>query len=246
MYSGIGHNVSISPNATIGRDVRIGDGTVIHEAVEIGDGTFIGPGCIIGEPLSDFFFKKNYTQPRTVIGPEAVIRSHTVIYAGSSFGEKFQTGHHAVIREYCHLAEHCVVGTFSDLQGHVTMGRYSRLHSNVHLAKGSVLGEFVFIYPFAVLTNDRFPPTTKTIAPMIGDYTQVGVHAVILAGVRVGEHCLIAANAKVTQDAADHSFLIGSPAIRKKDVRELKDDEGNALYPWPSRFSRGMPWENDL
>ncbi len=246
MYSGIGHNVSISPRATIGSDVRIGDGTVIHDAVEIGNGTFIGPGCIIGEPLSSFFSEKNYTQPRTVIGPEAVILSHTVIYAGSSFGEKFQTGHHAVIREHCRLAEHCAVGSFSDLQGHVTMGRYSRLHSNVQLAKGSVLGEFVFIYPFAVLTNDRFPPTTDIIAPVIGDYTQVGVHAVILAGVRVGEHCLIAANAKVTQDAADHSFLIGSPAIRKKDVRELKDDEGNALYPWPSRFSRGMPWENDL
>lgn len=246
MYAGIGHNVNISPRAIIGRGVRIGDGAIIHDGVEVGEGTFIGSGCIIGEPLAEFYENVDYVQPKTVIGPKSIIRSHSVIYAGSVFSEKFQTGHHAVIREHCHVAEHCVVGSFSDLQGHITMGRYSRLHSNVHLAKGSVLGEFVFIYPFAVLTNDRFPPTTETIAPTIGDYTQVGVHAVILAGVKVGAHCLIAANATVTQDAADHSFLIGSPAIHGKDVRELKEADGKALYPWRARFQRGMPWERDL
>ena len=135
---------------------------------------------------------------------------------------------------------------FSDLQGHVTMGNYCRLHSSVHLAKGSVLGDHVFIYPYAVLTNDRFPPSMTTNAPAIGHYTQIGVHAVILAGVSIGAHCLIAANATVANDVDDHSFMIGSPAVLKKDVRDLKGEDGSPLYPWPARFDRGMPWKNDM
>lgn len=242
----IGQNVIISPTAIIGEGVQIGHNTEIHDGVEIGQGSVIGRDCTIGEPLAHAHTESGYQQPRTVIGPGANIRSHSVIYAGSVFGEGLETGHHAVIREYCTIGNRCMLGTFCDLQGHVTMGDHCRLHSSVHLAKGSRLGSFVFIYPFAVLTNDRFPPTTETSAPFIGDYTQVGVHAVILAGVRVGEHCLIAANATVTRDAPDHSFLVGSPAIRKLDVRDMKDDDGQALYPWPGRFDRGMPWKNDL
>jgi acetyltransferase-like isoleucine patch superfamily enzyme len=235
----------ISPHAILGAGVRVGEGTVVHDGVEIGAGTVIGPFCIIGEPLAASYSDKEHVQPRTVIGAGSIIRSHSILYAGSTFGEGFQTGHHAVIREHCTIGEHGMVGTFSDLQGHITMGRYCRLHSNVHLAQGTRLGDFVFMYPFSVTTNDRFPPTTATTAPVIGDYTQVGVHAVIIAGVRIGQHCLVAANATVNRDAEDHSFLIGSPAVRKRDVRELTDADGGALYPWPDRFDRGMPWQND-
>jgi acetyltransferase-like isoleucine patch superfamily enzyme len=240
------NKVSISPNAIIGEGVRIGDGTVIHDGVEIGAGSVIGRDCTIGEPLAVSFTDGNYVQPSTVIGQDAIIRSHAIIYAGSTFGDGFQTGHHAVIREFCTIGNHCSVGTFADLQGHIVMGEYCRLHSSVHLAQGTNLGSYVFLYPFVVTTNDRFPPTTAIVGPVIGDYTQVGVHAVILAGVQVGAHCLIGANATVNRDVADYSFMVGSPAVRKGDVRELKDADGAPLYPWPARFDRGMPWKNDL
>jgi len=242
----IGANVSISKHATIGVGVRIGANTIIHDRVHIGDHSVVGSNCIVGEPLAAFYTDEAYTQPQTEIGDHAIIRSHSVIYAGSSFGVHFQTGHHVVIREQCTIGDHCTIGTFSDLQGHITMGNYCRLHSSVHLAKGSTLGQYVFIYPYAVLTNDRFPPTIITTAPSIGDYTQIGVHAVVLAGVAIGEHCLIAANATVARNVDDHSFMIGSPAMRKKDVREMKAEDGTALYPWTARFDRGMPWKNDL
>lgn len=229
----------VSPDAVIGDDVVIGHGAVVHAGVTIGPGTVIGSYCIIGEAPGRSVEGK---QLPTVIGAGSVIRSHTVLYAGSVFGDGFQTGHHAVVRERCVIGDHCAVGTFSDLQGHIVMGEYCRLHSNVHLAQGTRLGSFVFMYPFAVTTNDRFPPTTVPTSPVIGDYTQVGVHAVIIAGVNVGAHCLIAANSTVTRDTGDHAFMVGSPAIRRKDVRELCDADGSPLYPWKERFDRGMPW----
>lgn len=244
--SRVGRNVLISPSAIIGSGVTIGDNTAILDGVSIGDGSVIGRNCIIGERPAQLADSASGIRQLTVIGTGAIIRSHTVVYAGSSFGQGFHTGHHAVIREQCRIGDHCSVGTFCDLQGHIVMGDHCRLHSSVHLAKGSSLGNFVFIYPFAVLTNDRFPPTLSTEAPEIGDYTQIGTHAVIIAGVNVGAHCLIAANATVNRHVADHSFMVGAPAVRKGDVRELKDADGAALYPWPARFDRGMPWKNDL
>ena len=240
------HNVRISPKATIGKGVRIGDNTVIYDNVIIGENSTICNDCIIGEPLSDYYSEIDYIQPTTVIGANALVRSHTMIYAGCVIGSHFETGHHAIIREHSTIGNHCIVGTFSDVQGHVIMGNYTRLHSSVHLAKGSVLGDFVFIYPFAVLTNDRFPPSLETTAPTIGDYTQICVSAVILPGVQIGANCLIGTNATVSDDVEDFSLMLGSPAKRKGDVRELKAEDGAPLYPWNRRFDRGMPWTNAI
>jgi len=237
-----GRNVYISPTAVIGQNVRIGDNTSIYDAVEIGDNTVIANDCVIGEPTAAYYRDAMYQNRITMIGSDSIIRSHTIVYAGATAGHHFETGHHAVIREESRIGNHCRIGTFSDLQGNLKIGDHCHLHSSVHLCQGSELGDFVFVYPFVVLTNDKHPPSTETAAPKIGSYTQIGVHAVVIGGISVGEHCLIGANATVTQTFEDHSFILGSPAERKMDVRELKDNTGQQLYPWPQRFSRRMPW----
>ena len=39
-------------------------------------------------------------------------------------------------------------------------------------------------------------------------------------------------------------MVVGSPAKKIKDVRDIKSREtGESHYPWPLRFNRGMPWE---
>lgn len=46
----------------------------------------------------------------------------------------------------------------------------------------------------------------------IGDCCFIGVKAVILRGVTIGNHCLIAAGAVVTKDVPDHTIVGGVPA----------------------------------
>ena len=43
----------------------------------------------------------------------------------------------------------------------------------------------------------------------IGDYTQVGVHSVILPTVKIGENCVIGANSVVNKRLEDFSFAMG-------------------------------------
>ena len=232
-------NVHIGHNVKIGLNVRIGDNTTIYDNVIIGDNSTISNDCIIGEPTNDYYANLAYLQPVTIIGAGALIRSHTIMYAGSTFGDNFVTGHRVTIRENSVFGRNCQAGTLTDIQGNVTFGDFCKMHSNVHIGEYSTIGNYVFIYPYTVFTNDARPPSNIYKGPTIGDYSVITVHCVILPGVEIGQNCLVGANSVVNKNLPDYSFATGTPAKVLRDVRELG---GGGQYPWMHNFERGMPW----
>ncbi|MBS1735223.1 MAG: N-acetyltransferase [Bacteroidetes bacterium] len=239
-------NVRISSTATIGQNVKIGDDSVILDNVVIGDDSIICNNCVIGEPTNDYYYDENYINPKTIIGAGAMVRSHSIIYAGCVIGDNFSTGHRVTIREKMEIGNNCRVGTLCDLQGHSVMGDYCWLHSNVHIGQKSKIGNYVFIYPYTVFTNDPHPPSNICIGPQVDDYSQIAVGVILLPGVKIGKHVLIGAHSVVGKDVADYQLVVGNPAKPLKDVRELiAKDTGVSHYPWPYHFSRGMPWQEE-
>jgi acetyltransferase-like isoleucine patch superfamily enzyme len=210
--------------------------TVIYDNVEIGNNSIVCNDCVIGEPIPSYYEASTYENPPLVIGPDSLIRSHAIIYAGCSIGAGFSSGHRVTIRENS-------IGTLSDVQGNVRIGNYCRLHSNVHISQTCSIGDYVFLYPFSVMTNDPYPPSTDIKGGHIGSYSQVGVHAVILPGIRVGENCLIGANSVVSKRIPDFSLVTGDPAKVVMDIRKYAVMGKGYPYPWMKRFERGMPWE---
>ncbi len=65
---------------------------IIHPNVQLGEDVIIEDYCIIGTPFN------GYLDEKTIIGNNAIIRSHTVIYAGNTIGNNFQTGNKANIK----------------------------------------------------------------------------------------------------------------------------------------------------
>ncbi len=238
-----GRNHYVSSSAILGENVKLGDNVSIYDNVTIGSNSIIANDCVIGEPTSDYYHSENYVNTPTNIAAGALIRSHSIIYSGVSIGTQFQSGHRITIRENTVIGNHCRVGTNSDLQGFIIIGNYCQLHSNVHLCQFSSLGNFVFIYPNVVLANDTHPPTENVRGPEIGDYTQIGIQSSIIGNIQIGENCLIGAGSVITRDFDAFSLIIGSPATLKSDVRELIGLDGKPLYPWKTRFNRGMPWD---
>ena len=217
--------------------------TSIYDNVVIEDNATICNDCIIGEPLQSYYKDETYENPKTLIGKNSLIRSHSIIYAGTEFGDDFSCGHRVTIREFTKFGNNCRVGTVSDIQGYSTFGNHCWLHSNVHIGQKSTIGNFVFIYPYVVLTNDPTPPSDICNGPTVGDYSQIAVFSVLLPGVKIGKHACWGGSL-VGKDVEDYELVLGSPAKFKKDVREIKSREtGEAHYPWPVRFKRGMPWE---
>lgn len=62
----------------------------------------------------------------------------------------------------------------------------------------------------------------------VGDYSLVGIKAVILDRARIGSHCLIGANSLITDgmEVPDRSLVLGSPG---KVIRSLTDAEVETL-----------------
>jgi acetyltransferase-like isoleucine patch superfamily enzyme len=234
----------LGKNVIIGNNVKIGDGTVIYDNVEIEDDTVISNNCIIGEPLNSYYFEPDYVQPKTTISKGSLIRSHCIFYAGSTFGENFQSGHRVTIRENTTFGANCSVGTLSDIQGESEFGDFCRLHSNVHIGMKSKLGNYVFVYPYVVFTNDPTPPSDICIGPLVEDYAQIATMSVLLPGVKIGKHALVGAGSIISKDVEEYSLSVGNPGRHIKDVRDIKSRKTQeSHYPWPNRFSRGMPWE---
>ncbi len=82
-----GRNIFISPTAKLGSNVRVGDNAIIYDGVEIGDDSTICNNVVLGEPLAQYFKDPDYVNPVTIVGPGALIRSHTIIYAGCTLGD---------------------------------------------------------------------------------------------------------------------------------------------------------------
>ncbi len=62
----------------------------------------------------------------------------------------------------------------------------------------------------------------------VGDYSLIGINAVILNGVRIGKHCIIGANALIPEgkEIPDGPLVMGSPG---KVVRELTEAQMKML-----------------
>ena len=234
----------VSDKAKIGKNITIGAYVIVYDNVEIGSNVIIGPNSIIGEPIANYYKGGTYSNPKLVIGSEAIIRSGAIIYAGSTIEANFECGHRVTIRENTDIGFHTRIGTLSDIQGYCYIGNYVRIHSNVHVGQKSSIGNFVWIFPYAVLANDPHPPSNVLIGVTIEDFAVVAVKAVILPGVRVGRDAIVGAMALVRSDVPSEAVMCGNPAKQIamiRDIRSKYTDE--PPYPWCEHFERGMPWE---
>ncbi|MFA9217539.1 MAG: hypothetical protein ACEQSK_10605 [Sphingomonadaceae bacterium] len=229
----------ISPLARLGENVSIGPFTIVHEHVQIGANAVIDGFCEIGypTPLAD--------GAPLVIGAGARIRSHSVFYQGSTFGDQLVTGHRVVVREKTQAGVAFQIGTMNDIQGDCVIGDYVRCQSNVFIGKASKVGNFVWLLPYTVLTNDPHPPSNLLLGCEIGDYAAIAAMSVILPGVKVGTRALVAAHSKVHRDVAPDTVVAGNPAQYLCDTSKirLKDGSGAPAYPWTTHFRRGYPAE---
>ena len=102
------------------------------------------------------------------------------------------------------IGDHTRIGLHNTIIGPVEIG------NNVNLAQGITV----------TALNHNFSDTNKRIDEQgvstnlvtIEDDVWVGANAVILPGVTIGEHCVVAAGAIVTKDVPPHSLVAGVPA----------------------------------
>jgi acetyltransferase-like isoleucine patch superfamily enzyme len=193
----------------------------IYPNVELGEGTVVEDFCIVGAPPRG----TSAGELPTTIGEKAVIRSHTVIYAGNVIGRNFQTGNKVNIREANRIGHNVSIGTLSVIEHHVDIADHVRIHTQVFIPEYSILEEGCWIGPNVVFTNAKYPlsPGVKDnlVGPVIRKGAKIGANATLLPGVVIGEHALVGAGAVVVRDVPAEAVVAGNPARVIRQIAEL-------------------------
>jgi acetyltransferase-like isoleucine patch superfamily enzyme len=196
---------------------------IIHPSVKIGDNVLIGAFCIIGQPSQG----KQPGEEETSIGDNAVIRSHTVIYASNKIGHTFNTGHHVVIRENNRIGNNVSIGTQTCIEHHIQIDDDVRIHSQVFVPEYSKLENGSWLGPNVVLTNAKYP-RGKNVKELLDGVTicqnaKVGANVTILPGVNVGRNALIGSGSVVTKNVEENSVSVGNPAKKISRISEIQE-----------------------
>ena len=131
----------------------------------------------------------------------------------------FRLGRHSVIESYCcinnavgdiTIGHHTRIGIHNTIIGPVSIG------SHVNLAQGIVVTALNHQFLDASKRIDQQGITTRAV--VIGDDVWIGANAVVLPGVTVGNHSVVAAGAVVTKDVPPHTVVGGVPAKVIKNI----------------------------
>ena len=108
------------------------------------------------------------------------------------------------------IGDHTRIGLHNTIIGPVEIG------NNVNLAQGITVTALNHNFSD---TNKRIDEQGVSTNPVtIEDDVWIGANAVILPGVTIGEHCVVAAGAVVTKDVPPHSLVAGVPAKVIKNI----------------------------
>jgi len=190
--------------------MTIAQTAIIYPNVEFGDNVIVEDYCIIGVPF------KGQIDEKTIIGNNAIIRSHTIIYAGNKIGSNFQTGNKANIRELNKIGDNVSIGTLSVVEHHVTIADNVRIHTQAFIPEYTILDESCWLGPNVVITNAKFPahPNTKNELKGVRVFkkAKIGANSTILPGIQIGENSLVGAGSVVTKNVKPEMVVAGNPA----------------------------------
>ena len=176
----------------------------------------IPPNVVFGEGFycesAQVFRHLKSKAPRAV-----VFGDHVSVYGGCSFSVGPQG--------------HCSVGDFTLLNGALVMaeerieiGSHCLISWNVGIADSDFhplapAQRIIDSHALAPFFKDRPPrPEIRTAPVIIADNVWIGMNAVILKGVTIGENSVVAAGAVVTKSVPANVVVAGNPAVITKQL----------------------------
>lgn len=138
---------------------------------------------------------------------------------------KFTLGDYSTIEDYT---------TINNGVGDVLIGKHTRIGIGSVIIGPVVVGNKVRLAQHVVVSglNHNYESVNEAICDQgvstkevfIGSESWVGANAVILPGVKIGKHCVVAAGSVVTKNVDDYTVVAGNPAkpVKKLNPSTLK------------------------
>ncbi len=109
----------------------------------------------------------------------------------------------------------------------VVIGNYTGLNVDCWIGNDTIIGDDVMFGPEVTILSGghnfertdipmREQGNTPRRPVVIGNDVWIGTRVIILPGIRIGSHAIIAAGAVVTKDVPEYAIVAGNPAVIKK------------------------------
>lgn len=221
-----GENFVAEENVVVGEQVRIGHNVVILADTSIGAGSVIADNSVIGRrPARPAFgtLAVSDSLPPCRLGERCVVGSSSVIYRGAALADDVFVADLVSIREDVEIGAFTIVGRGVYIENRVRVGHHTKLEANCYITGESEVGDYCFVAPGVITTNDNYLGRTKERfrhrkGCVLKSGARIGGGAVILPGITIHEDGLVAAGSVVTRDVAAGRVAIGLPARERRDV----------------------------
>ena len=150
------------------------------------------------------------------IHPTACVEENVVL------GNGVKIWHFCHVREGVSLGEHVSLGRDVYIDKGVNVGRQSRIQNGVSVYSGVVVGEWCFVGPHVIFTNDLYPRAGlkqwKVVETNLELGMSLGAGAIVRCGVTIGAFAMIGAGAVVTKSISPFHLYLGMPARYEKMI----------------------------
>jgi acetyltransferase-like isoleucine patch superfamily enzyme len=220
----------LAPGLMLGRDVRLGEdvalgaGVVIHSGSVVADRCEIQDGAVLGKHprLGRLSTSGGGGLEGLVLEQGAVVCAGAVVYAGARVGEGAIVGDQAQLRERSAIGAGSVIGRGTGIENDVRIGAGVRIQSSCYFPAHTVIEDDVFVGPAVAAANDntmgRHGKGEVSRGPTLRRACRVGIGAVLLPGIEVGEEAFIAAGSVVLSDVPARAVVMGVPARQRREV----------------------------
>ena len=126
---------------------------------------------------------------------------------------RFWLGRRSVVESYCcinNAVGDVIIGDYTRIGLHSTIIGPVCIGNHVNLAQGITITALNHNFSDATKRIDEQGIATKPV--VIKDDVWIGANAVVLPGVTIGSHAVVAAGAVVTHDVPDNTVVGGVPA----------------------------------
>ena len=221
---GWGSNVVVYPGAVIEADVILGNNVVVHDDVVIKSGTTVMDNAVLGRvPQVAGIIQRTPKRDlsKLEIGRYCVIGAGAVLYVGTMIGDDTLIGDLASIREECRIGNRVVIGRGVMLNYNIEIRDRVRVMDTSHFGGDMIVEEDVFVAPHVCSANDNSIGLRANVTrkgPHICRGASIGIGAILMAGITIGEQAIVAAGAVVDADVPQRMMVAGVPAKVKGDV----------------------------
>lgn len=191
--------------------------------------------------------KKVLSKLNNKIKIRKIAREKRAIIKTSSIGKNVQIGKNCLICKGVKIESNVNIGDYTyinldtTVDSNVNIGKYCSISKNVFIAPGTHEYKYVTTHPILfnpfwrkqmnILEKDNY---IKKIGKQdsitnIGNDVWIGLNAIIMRGITIGDGAVIGAGAVVTKDVEPYSIVVGNPAKHIKYrfestyVEELKN-----------------------